>query len=104
MHEPARLAKTTVWLPPASERLDIENSDTAPSRPKQRRDPPRRWLLLAQGKQVSVLLPALSEARLAGADPDDHPQPRGLPARQPPALARRIVQAHPDWLNDVERE
>src|SRR5918992_3064139 len=33
MHEPARLAGTAVSLPPASERLDIENSETAPNRP-----------------------------------------------------------------------
>ena len=33
MHEPARLATTAVSLPAASERLDIENSGTAPSRP-----------------------------------------------------------------------
>jgi hypothetical protein len=30
MHEPARSATTAVSLPPASERLDIENSETAP--------------------------------------------------------------------------
>ena len=32
MHEPARLATTTVSLPLASERLDIANSETAPNR------------------------------------------------------------------------
>jgi hypothetical protein len=35
MHEPARLATTAVSLPPASERLDIANFETAPNRPRQ---------------------------------------------------------------------
>jgi hypothetical protein len=30
MHEPARLATTAVSLPPASERLNMANSETAP--------------------------------------------------------------------------
>ena len=32
MHEAARLATRRVSLPPASKRLDIENSETAPNR------------------------------------------------------------------------
>jgi hypothetical protein len=32
MHEPARLATTAVSLPPASERLNVANSETAPNR------------------------------------------------------------------------
>src|SRR5687767_14157851 len=35
MNEPAGLATTAVSLPQASERLDIENSETAPNRPQQ---------------------------------------------------------------------
>src|SRR5918992_2348294 len=37
MDEPARLATMAVSLPAASERLDIENSDTAPNRPTRKR-------------------------------------------------------------------
>jgi hypothetical protein len=56
MHEPARLATTAVSLPLASERLDIESSETAPNRPERA---PRYGLPQAAAAQLPTPSPTL---------------------------------------------
>src|SRR5918992_4689062 len=74
MHEPARLATTAVSLPAASERLDIENSETAPNRPRRGR----------RAAQAAPLLPPSSSPAPYG------PAPRcaaPIPSKAPATLA-----------------
>ena len=53
MGERARSAMTTVSLPPASERLDIANTETALNRPN-RAARKRHWLTHCQAEATSV--------------------------------------------------
>jgi hypothetical protein len=76
MHEPARFATTAVSLPPASERLNIANSGTAPNRPQRRsarRE--RRRLLFHRRSDAGAEL-------LARDDRETSRCPAGLPGRR----------------------